>query len=116
MNVVGVVLRVVVFHEKRRPLHAVVMAFLRLDASRPGERKVLRSGPLDSLQVLVRDLGAIPIHVFPDDLPQQFGLRLIQFRRGNSRRSQGPGFAVVASDDLARRGIRVDRDFLLLLG
>src|SRR5438093_9472895 len=44
MNMIRVVLRVVVFHQKRRALHPVVMAFFRLDAACPGEKKILRSG------------------------------------------------------------------------
>src|SRR2546425_10452491 len=39
VNVVRVVLCIVVFHQKGRALHAIVMAFLRLDAPSPGEIK-----------------------------------------------------------------------------
>ena len=62
------------------------MALLWFDASGPGEIEVLRSGLLDFLQVMVRDFRAIPVNVFLDELPNQFGLRRIQFRRGNARR------------------------------
>src|SRR5207245_1292466 len=80
VNVVRIVLCIVVFHQKGRALHAIVMAFLRLEAPRPGEIEAFCSALLDPLQILVRQFRSIAIDILLDYLPEQFGLRLVQFR------------------------------------
>ena len=51
MNVIGVVLRVVVFDQKGRTLDPVVMRIAFVDAARPGEMNLLQAGVADLLHL-----------------------------------------------------------------
>src|SRR5438552_18891582 len=52
VNVVRIVLGIVVFQQKRRALHAIIMAFLWLDALSPSDIMVFGSTTLDPFHFL----------------------------------------------------------------
>ena len=63
VDMIGVVLRVVVFDQERRPLNAIVMPLAALQSAGPGEVNVFLPGIGDPLQVDFRDLAACPLYI-----------------------------------------------------
>jgi len=73
VDVVGVILRVVVFHEKRRRLNAIVVRFARLLATGPREVQI-RPGFLDLLLPCIRNLFRHVIAILAQQILEKLAL------------------------------------------
>src|SRR5215470_20328785 len=79
--VIGVVLRVVVFDQKRRTLHPVVMRIAFIDTARPAEIYLVEAGLPHLLRPLLRHLLRHSRQVFTDQFFEQSLLLLIHLAR-----------------------------------
>src|SRR6266571_7332118 len=102
VDVIGVVLGIVVLHQKSRALNAIIMALAGFQSARPGEMKVIVAGLADFAEIRFGDFVAVAEHEFFEQRREQFLLRLSQRGGGDTQRFQRPGFAGVAGDDVTR--------------
>src|ERR1044071_5418755 len=114
MNVIGVILSVVVFHQERRTLNAIVMALARLEPSRPGKGNFVRTCLLDFFQIGCRDLGPIAKEIFLEQAKKQFALLIVKMRGGDTQRIERPSLSFGAGDDIARSKIGDKRHLKLI--
>jgi len=71
VNVIGVVLRVVVFDQKRTALHTVIVAFASLQAAHPGEFDLVKAGVADFVQSRERLRARLRAQIFLDQSQQR---------------------------------------------
>src|SRR4026209_2331601 len=109
MNVVVVVLGIIVFEQERRALNAIIVSLTALDATRPCELHFVEASLLDFREIVLRQLGTIPLHISPDHF--QEGVLLVRrwFRRFHAGLFQrfDPDFGL--SNDFFRGGFGKDR-------
>src|SRR6185436_15922289 len=99
MHVIGPVLRVVVLNHERRALNQVVMRLTRLETAGPEEMDLLRAGPIDPSQVLIRELLANASDVYAHELHQDLTLLDRQVRHGHAARLAALDPALVAGNE-----------------
>src|SRR6266581_8089375 len=108
MDVIGVVLSVVVFHQKRGALDSIVMTLAGFEPSRPGEIDFLFTGLPNLLQIGFGDFCPITKDILLEQAEKQFALFVVETRRGDSQRIERSGLAIGARDDVAWSDIRDD--------
>src|SRR4051812_40499173 len=72
VRVIGVVLRVIVLDEERRPFNTVVMRFAAFRAAGPREMDFIEGSFVNRFEFLAGFILAITVNVFLDHFPKQF--------------------------------------------
>src|ERR1044071_2712793 len=93
MNVIGVILSVVVFHQERRTLNAIVMALARLEPSRPGKGNFVLTCLLDFFQIGFREKNPTGREIFLEQAKKQFALLIVKIRGGDTQRIERPSLS-----------------------
>ena len=114
MDVVGVVLRVVIFEQEGRALHAVVMAIPPFQPAGPREGDGVPARLVDLGQVTLRHVRADAVGVFGHDLFELLLLGSVQLAVGDARRGEALGGPVSAGDDVLGRDFVEDGGGALL--
>src|SRR6266446_1192879 len=101
MDVIGVVLSIVIFHQERGTLDSIVMTLARFEPSRPGEINFLFTCLPNLLQIGFGDFGPVTKDIFLEQAEKQFPLFVAEFRRRDSQRFERSGLPISARDDVA---------------
>src|SRR5687767_6353601 len=72
VDVIGVVLRVVVFNQERRPLHAIIVRLTTFRSAAPCEEKFAWADGANFFQIGARSVFTVTIGVFLDEFPRNF--------------------------------------------
>ena len=106
VDVVGVVLRVVVFDQQRRAVHAVVVFLTAFDAACPGEVQLFEARTLEARESVLRGIGVQPAGVQLDQPPQLLLLGRVHVGGCQPFDGERSHLRIIARDDVRERRVR----------
>src|SRR5215510_14361497 len=104
VDVIGVVLRVVVFDQESRALAAVIMLIAFVLAARPREIYLVEAGVAKLLRPLVGYVLRHPRQIFIEQFLEQRLLLFVQLTGRDAFGFERIGLSFIHRDDVARRG------------
>lgn len=113
VHMIRVILRVIVFDQKLRPLNPVILPLPLLKRPAPRKVNLIRPRRHDLLVMNIRRRLMIPQHILLNQLLQRPPLLLIQLRHRNPLRLQMPRLPIRPRNNIRRRRIRINRHLLL---
>ena len=114
VDMVRVVLGVIVFQQKCRSLHAVVLALAGFDTTSPREKESVPARFFNLGPVGIRQFSAVASDEFQDQCLERFTLLSSHFAGAQAQRFKPRDFACIAGENVIRGDVGGDGNGALL--